>query len=231
MKTLCMTALACALAAPAMAGSAHATKADARIAKAREVLEQSVSAPDGGIPKDLLKEAECVGVFPDVTKGAFVVGGEYGKGVFTCRKPDGRMGPPAFFTIGGGSIGWQFGGKQADLVLLIMNDGGLKHLLEDHVTLGAGAAAVAGPVGRTADAETDAQLHAQILSWSRSHGIFLGASLEGGVLKPDMEGTRAFYGRPLTARQILVDHEPAVPVAARPFVTLVSEYTHRGHRS
>lgn len=231
MKGLWIAVLACAVAAPATAGSARASKEDARIADAREVLKQSVSAPDGGIPKDLLEKAECVGVFPNLTKGAFVVGGEYGKGVFTCRKPDGRMGPPAFFTIGGGSIGWQFGGDQADLVLLVMNDGGVKRLLEDHVTLGAGAAAVAGPVGRTADAETDAQLHAQILSWSRSRGMFLGASLEGDVVKPDPSATRAFYGKALTARQILVDHEPMVPSAARSFVRLASEYTHREHPS
>ena len=227
MKGLFMTLLACAIAAPAMAGSTQASKDEARIERAQEVLTAAVTAPDKGIPKGLLKEAECVGVFPDLTKGAFIVGGEYGKGVFTCRKPDGTMGPPAFFTIGGGSVGWQFGGKQADLVLLIMNPGGVKHVLEDHFTLGGEAAAVAGPVGRTADAATDAQLHAQILSWSRSHGIFLGASLAGDVIEPDKDATRAFYGKPLTARQILVEHEPGVPPGARSFVQLATRYTHR----
>jgi lipid-binding SYLF domain-containing protein len=198
-----------------------------RIHDAEQVLKQAVTAPDKGIPKDLLERAECIGVFPSLTKGAFVVGGEFGHGVFTCRRKDGTMGAPAFFTIGAGSIGWQFGGEQADLVLLIMNEGGVKRLLQDKFTLGGEAAAVAGPVGRTAEAATDAQMHAQILSWSRSRGIFLGVSLEGSVIKQDRKATETFYGKPLTASEILVAQAVPPPEAARSFVKTASEYSRR----
>jgi len=143
-----------------------------RLQRAEAVLKASLDAPDKGVPKDALEKAECVGVFPDVKKAAFFIGGEGGAGVFTCRDKTGKMGAPAFFKIGGGSIGWQFGGQETDLVLLVMNDGGMKHLLEDHFTLGAEAIATGGPVGRTLEAATDAQMHAQILSWSRSQGRF-----------------------------------------------------------
>ena len=207
--------------------AASSSRETERLHDAEEVLAMSVTAPDNRIPKDLLEKAECVGVFPRVTKGAFVVGGEYGHGVFTCRLPDGTMGAPAFFTIGGGSVGWQFGGKQADLVLLVMNEGGVKHLLADRFTLGGEAAAVAGPVGRTAQAATDAQLHAQILSWSRSRGAFLGASLAGTVVAPDKDANEALYGKPVAAKDILVDHEESTPTAAKPFVRLTTEYTKR----
>lgn len=217
--------LAAAIALPA---SAAATKEQTkRLRDSEEVLTMAVTAPDKGIPKDLLEKAECVGVFPGVAKGAFVVGGEYGRGVFTCRQSDGTMSAPAFFTIGGGSVGWQFGGEQADLILLIMNEDGVKHLLSDRFTLGAEAAAVAGPVGRTSKAATDAQLHAQILSWSRSRGAFLGASLEGNVLKPDPKTIEAFYDRPITAREILVDHKAKTPKEAQAFVRLTTEYSKR----
>src|SRR5947209_11521996 len=131
-----------------------------KIHDAEEVLRLSTTAPDKGIPRRLLERAECIGVFPGLTKGAFVVGAEFGRGVFTCRQKNGTMGAPAFFTIGGGSFGWQFGGEQADLILLIMNEDGVKHLLQDRFTLGGEASAVAGPVGRTAEAATDAQAHA-----------------------------------------------------------------------
>jgi lipid-binding SYLF domain-containing protein len=191
------------------------------------VLRSAVTAPDRGIPKELLGRAECIGVFPGLTKGAFVIGGEYGRGVFTCRRKDGSMGAPALFTIGGASIGWQFGGEQADLVLLIMNEGGVKRLLQDKFTIGGEAAAVAGPVGRTAQAATDAQLHAEILSWSRSRGVFLGASLQGMVIKPNAEATRQLYGRPLSAEQILVAQTVAPPELARSFVKIATDYSRR----
>jgi lipid-binding SYLF domain-containing protein len=168
-----------------------------------------------------------VGVFPDIKKAAFVVGGEWGRGVFTCRQPDGTMGAPAFFTIGGGSVGWQWGGQSADLVLLIMNKNGVKYLLEDNFTLGGEAAAVAGPVGRSAKAATDAQLHAQILSWSRSKGLFLGAALAGHVVKPDKSQNEKAYGKPVSAREILVEHKMTTPDVATGFVNTTTEYTRR----
>lgn len=208
---------------------AHATrkKEVKQVKAAEEVLRLSVTAPDRRIPQDLLEKAECIGVFPGVKKGAFVVGGEFGHGVFTCREKDGSMGAPAFFTMGGPSIGWQFGGQSADLVLLIMNETGVRHLLSDKFTIGGQGAAVAGPVGRTARAATDLQLHAQILSWSRSRGLFLGASLDGVVIKPNKDATERFYGQPLTARQILVNHQAETPMEAKSFVTKANEYSRR----
>lgn len=223
-----MTKLVSILAAGLLAlpaAAANPGRDTGRLRDAEEVLKNAVSAPDRGVPKELLEHAECVGVFPGLTKGAFVVGGEYGRGVFTCRQADGRMGAPAFFTIGGGSVGWQFGGKEADLVVLVMNPGGVKHLLADRFTLGADAAAVAGPVGRSASAATDAQLHAEMLSWSRSRGAFLGISLDGDVVKPDRAANARFYGKALTAREILVDHRAEVPSPAKPFVALTTSYT------
>ena len=196
-----------------------------KIHEAETVLRMSVTAPDKGIPRGLLERAECIGVFPGLTKGAFVVGGEYGRGVFTCRQKNGAMGAPAFFTIGGGSVGWQFGGQQADLVLLIMNDEGVKRLLQDKFTLGGEASAVAGPVGRTAKAATDAQMHAEILSWSRSRGVFLGVSLDGSVIKPNKKATEEFYGRPVTASELLVAQTVPAPAAARSFVRTATEFS------
>ena len=137
------------------------------------------------------------------------------------------MGAPAIFSLGGGSVGWQIGGEEADVVLLIMNEGGVKRLLQDRFTIGAEAAAVAGPVGRNAQAATDAQLHAEILSWSRSHGLFIGASLKSMMIKPSNKSTEELYGRPLTAKQILIAQTVAPPESARSFVREASEYSRR----
>jgi SH3 domain-containing YSC84-like protein 1 len=207
--------------------AAHPEAQIRQVKAAEEVLRLSVTAPDKRIPRELLERAECIGVFPGVKKGAFVVGGEFGRGVFTCRQAGGTMGAPAFFTMGGPSLGWQFGGQSADLVLLIMNETGVRHLIEDKFTLGGEAAAVAGPVGRTAQAATDLQLHAEILSWSRSRGAFLGASLEGVVIKPNNDAIKSFYGQSLSARDILVEHKAEAPLAAKSFVKRANEYSRR----
>lgn len=198
-----------------------------QLAKSQEVLNESLTAPDKGIPKDLLARAECVGVFPDLKKGAFVVGGEFGHGSFTCRNESGAFGSPAFFKMGGASVGWQFGGQEADVVLLIMNKKGMDNLLEDSFTLGGEAAAVAGPVGRTAQAATDAQLHAGILSWSRSQGLFLGASLEGNVVKQDKDANKAVYGKEISAREILLNNKAASPSIAKPMVDTLNSNAKR----
>ena len=190
------------------------------------VLKASVTAPDKGIPKNLLEKAECVGVFPDVKKGAFVIGGEGGKGVFTCRTASGMSGP-AFFKLGGPSIGWQAGFQEADLVLLIMNKEGVNKLLKDKFTIGAEASAAAGPVGRTTQAGTDVLMHAQILSWSRSRGLFAGVSLEGIVVAQDKDDNADLYGKPLEAREILTSNSVPVPGAARSFVNTTGQYTKR----
>ena len=198
-----------------------------KLQAAEQALRQSVTAPDKGIPKDLLQKAECIGVFPDVKKAAFVVGGEGGRGVFTCRAKDGKMSAPAFFTIGGPSIGFQAGIQEADVILLVMNDEGVQKLLQDHVTLGGEASAAAGPVGRTAQAGTDAQMHAQILSWSRSRGLFAGVSLEGMVLKQNNSATEDFYGKAIEAKEILVNQSVPVPPAAQSFVKTTTQVAKR----
>jgi SH3 domain-containing YSC84-like protein 1 len=226
MLVLLMSVLVAGLinASPASAAESSEVK---KIHEAESVLRDSATAPDKGIPRNLLERAECIGVFPGLTKAAFVVGGEFGRGVFTCRQKNGSMGAPAFFTIGGGSFGWQFGGEQADLVLLIMNENGVKRLLQDKFTLGGEASAVAGPVGRTAEAATDAQMHAEILSWSRSRGVFLGVSLEGTVIKPNKKATEEFYGKPVTANDILVAQVVPAPEAAHSFVKTANEFSKR----
>jgi len=194
---------------------------------AEEVLTASATAPDKAIPKGLLERAECVGVFPGVKKGAFILGGEFGRGVFTCRQPDGTMGSPAFFTLGGGSVGWQAGGKSADVILLIMNRQGVQRLLKDKFTLGVEAAAAIGPVGRNAEAATDAQMHAEILSWSRSRGVFAGFSLEGSVVRPSQKTNDAYYGRPVMPADLLVAHSIEEPRSARSYVATATQYSRR----
>jgi lipid-binding SYLF domain-containing protein len=191
------------------------------------VVLQSLAedAPDRGIPQDLLEKAECILVFPNVTKGAFVVGGEAGRGVATCRtEADGPMGAPVMFTIGGASIGWQIGGQQTDLVLLVMDRNGMQNLLRDEFKIGAEGSVSAGPVGRTAEASTDVLLGAQMLAWSRSQGLFAGVSLEGSVIKPAQEANERLYGRPITAEQIFEQH-PSVPAASREFIDVANRVT------
>ena len=211
------------------------TVADDRTSEQRELLQRagavlkaSLEAPDKGIPKQTLEKAECVGVFPDVKKAAFIVGGQGGSGVFTCRGKNGDMGAPAFFKIAGGSIGWQFGGQETDLVLLVMNDGGMNHLLKDRFALGAEATATGGPVGRTIEAATDAQMHAQILSWSRSQGAFLGVALNGSVVRQDARANRAVYGKDVSAKSILIDHTVNAPRDASAFLKTLKAGTERG---
>jgi lipid-binding SYLF domain-containing protein len=210
--------LALLLALPAAAATGLIKSDETTLKDSVVVLDALTSAPDKGIPKDLLAKAECILVFPNVTKAAFIVGGKGGHGVASCRQPDGTMGSAAFYTIGGGSIGWQAGVQQADVVMLVMNESGMSHLLSDKFTIGGEATATAGPVGRTAQASTDAQMHAQILSWSRSQGLFLGAALDGSVVKPNKDANERLYGQATTGKEILVDSKVAVPSSARAVV-------------
>jgi lipid-binding SYLF domain-containing protein len=215
--------LALLLALPALAGAID--KKDTKtLQEASSVLNSLTNAPDKGIPQELLAKANCILIFPNVAKGAFIVGGKAGKGVASCRQPDGKMSPPAFYEIGGASVGWQIGGQSADMVLLIMNDSGVSHLLADKFTIGAEAAATAGPVGRTAQAATDAQLHAQILSWSRSQGLFVGAALDGSVVKPDKEANAALYGSPVSGTEILVNSKLSEPPQARSLMNTIRRH-------
>ncbi len=183
-----------ALAAAAFANAQNESKVQGRVEAAGTILQQLQSAPDNRIPEEVLSAAECVAVVPSMLNGGFAVGLRYGRGVATCRTPKGWS-APAFFTMSGGSFGLQFGGQAVDVILLIMNKDGMQNLLSSKFKLGADASAAAGPVGRQAAAYTDWKLRAQVLSYSRSRGVFAGLAIGSGTLKQDKDSTRAFYGR------------------------------------
>jgi lipid-binding SYLF domain-containing protein len=188
-----------------------------RLREAAEVLTEIHQAPDKDVPNDLWEKTSCVAVIPGVKKVAFVLGGEYGKGVLSCRQGAGWS-APSFMLLEKGSVGFQIGGQSVDLVLLVMNDRGVQHLLADKVALGGEMSVAGGPVGRDARALTDAQLKAEILSYSRTQGLFAGIDLSGGVLKPDNDDNEDLYGRKITAREILVDKTVSPPPAANVFM-------------
>jgi lipid-binding SYLF domain-containing protein len=197
--------------------NAAVTKTQAeRLHDAAIVLHEVHRAPDKDIPRDLWEKASCVAVFPSVKKAAFIVGGEYGKGIMSCRNGAGWS-APSFMMLEKGSLGVQFGGETVDLVLLVMNERGVNRLLQDKVALGAEASIAGGPVGRDARAMTDAQLKAEILSYSRSQGIFAGVDLTGGVIKPDRDDNRDLYGQEISSRDILVAKRVGTPRAADEF--------------
>ena len=191
-----------------------------RLQDAAEVLQELHATPDRDVPQELWDKAECVAVIPNVKKAAFIVGGEYGKGVLSCRNSASPTGwtAPAFMMLAKGSIGFQIGGQSADLVLLVMNPNGVKHLLEDKVALGVEASLAAGPVGRDARAMTDAQLKAEILSYSRAQGLFAGIDLTGGVLKPDPDANENTYGKDIRTRNIVIERTVTAPIEADSFM-------------
>jgi lipid-binding SYLF domain-containing protein len=194
MRTLPHAVLVVSLAAAACAAEQNANKAQGRVTAAGTILQEIQAAPDQGIPEQVLASAACVAVVPSMLNGGFVLGLRYGRGVATCRTAKGWS-APAFFVVEGGSFGLQFGGQAADVIMLIMNDDGMTQLLSSKFKLGAQASVAAGPVGRQTAAETDWKLRAQVLSYSRSRGVFAGATLEHGTIKQDKDSTRAFYGR------------------------------------
>jgi SH3 domain-containing YSC84-like protein 1 len=189
-----------------------------RLNEASAILTELRGSPDKGIPEDLWTRAECVIVIPSMKKAAFVVGGEYGSGVMSCHSAN-AWSAPVFMQLAKGSWGLQIGAEAVDLVLLVMNRRGVDKLLDDKVSLGADASVAAGPVGRTANAATDAKLSAEMLAYSRSHGVFAGIDLSGGVLRPDKEADARAYGSEVTARQVVegTAHVTA-PAAARAFL-------------
>jgi lipid-binding SYLF domain-containing protein len=200
------------------------SKEEERLEESARVLGEILNVPDD-IPKDLLDKAECVLVFPSVKKGGFIVAVRVGKGAGSCRtgeKMDGPWSAPAMFELGGGSVGLQAGGQATDFVLLIMNPNGAKKLLSSKFTLGADASVSAGPKGRTAEAATDAQMGAEILTYSRSKGVFAGVSLEGAPLSQDGNANEKIYGKRIEARDILLTNAVAVPAAGKPLIDLLS---------
>ena len=191
------------------------------------VLKEILEAPDQGIPQELLDRSECVGVIPSTKKFAFSIGGSYGRGAFVCRKDNGRgpWGPPAMYGLGGLNIGFQLGVRSADFVLLVMNPRGMQSLLKSKFKLGADASATAGPKGRTLEAATDAMLGAEILTYSRTRGLFAGISLEGALLKQDDKANRNLYGRKIKAREILFSDNVPIPASGEQLVELLKKYS------
>lgn len=188
-----------------------------RLETAGKVLQEILDISDN-IPQDLLDKARCVVVLPSVVKAAFIVGGSYGRGVMVCRTAkdfSGPWGAPAMYALEGGSVGFQIGGQATDFVILVMNASGVDSLLHSKVKLGADASIAAGPLGRTASAETDAYLRAEMLSYSRSRGVFAGVSLEGTTLRPDDEANRRLYGRDTSAAVIISEGKTTAPPSAR----------------
>ena len=178
-------------------------KVDDRLDASAEALADMMKAADKGIPQDLLDKAHCVVIVPGMKKAGFIFGAKYGRGFAACRRATSGWSAPAAMRVEGGSVGFQIGASETDVVLLVMNDGGMKHLLSDKFTVGGDATAAAGPIGRDASAQTDAMMHAEMLSYSRSRGLFAGISLEGATLRPDAETNRELYGRSASNREIL----------------------------
>ena len=201
-------------------------KAAERLQDSADLFNEIMSAPDKSIPQDLLNKAYCVVLVPGLKKGAFIVGAKYGKGYAVCRAPEQGWGPPAAIRVEGGSAGLQAGFSSSDVVLLFMNDRGMKHLMQDKFTIGADATAALGPVGRNTTAQTDAMMRAEILSWSRSHGLFAGISLDGATLRGDVDENEAMYGKRWTTKEILTSGATPPP-AAKPLLDTLTRYSMR----
>ncbi|HEY6764716.1 MAG TPA: lipid-binding SYLF domain-containing protein [Candidatus Sulfotelmatobacter sp.] len=230
MKRLSLIIMVVCLGSVAFAADepSEGSKAADRVQAAAEVLDQIQGAPDKGIPQEVLGSAECVAVVPSLLKGGFIVGARYGRGLASCRTPKGWS-APAFFSVKGGSFGFQIGGQAVDLVMLIMNDNGMKHLLASKFALGADASVAAGPVGRHAEGNTDWKMRAEVLTYSRARGIFAGVSLNGAVVKQDKDSTREFYGRMVPFRTSLTGNiEP--PAAASVFLSSLAKWAQEAAR-
>jgi SH3 domain-containing YSC84-like protein 1 len=232
MKRVTVTVLASllvlAISTQSPAGQGSKAEERERAQKAANAFQEIMSAPDQGIPQDLLDRAQCVAVFPSVKKGGFIVGGQFGKGLISCRREQGSWGSPAYFTIGGGSFGFQIGGQAVDLVLLVMNESGLEGLLMDKFEIGAGAAVSAGPVGRNAHVSTDVLLKSKIISYSRSRGLFGGVELKGAVITEDKSANKDIYEQEISAREIIVDGKVRTPTTIRIFPSALRKFSPRG---
>lgn len=221
-----ISTVACGLALVASSisafGATDKAKLDERLTSAKTVISEIMATPDKGIPEQILAGASCVVVVPSYKKAAFMVGGQYGQGVATCRTPKGWS-APVFVQLAGGSFGFQIGGQSTDLVLVAMNHDGLEHMLKNKFKIGGDAAASAGPVGRNAQAGTDWKLNAEFLTYSRSKGLFAGLDLDGTMLSQNADDTRAFYGANVPYTDVLMGNQ-ATPPAAQPFVRTVAKY-------
>src|SRR5215475_3569642 len=223
--TVLASLLVLAISTQNLAGQNSKAEERERAQKAAAAFQEIMGAPDQGIPQELLDRAQCVAVFPSVKKGGFIIGGQYGKGLISCRRAQGSWGSPAYFTIGGGSFGAQIGGQAVDLVLLIMNESGIEGLLQDKFEIGAGAAASAGPVGRNSHVSTDILLKSKIISYSRSRGLFAGLELKGAVITQDDAANNAIYGRELSARDIVIHGKARTPSAISVFPQTLRKFS------
>jgi lipid-binding SYLF domain-containing protein len=226
MKAILAVLLAAAV-TPAFSAETTDTDTAKRMKAAVDVLGEIMNTPDKSIPQDLLNKAECVIVVPGLKKGAFIVGGKYGRGFVSCRK-EGNVGwgAPGSMRVEGGSFGFQIGGAETDVVMLIMNKRGAEKLMTSRFTLGADASAAAGPVGRDTSAQTDAMLHAEILTWSRQRGVFAGVSLNGATMRDDTTANQGLYGQPYKNSDVVLKNV-ATPAVAEPFVSALNKYSSR----
>lgn len=195
-----------------------------RVNEAGVVFNEIMSTPDKGIPQDILDKAQCIGIVPNMKRAGFIVGAKYGKGVLVCKTARGWS-PLSTIRIEGGSVGFQIGAGETDLVFVVMNKRGMSKLMESKFTVGGDASAMAGPVGRSAEAQTDALMHAEILSYSRARGVFAGISLDGSTLRPDDDDNRALYGRAVTQREILTG-AVSRPAGAESLYSTLGHYFH-----
>ena len=227
MKMLCGIVMTIAI-IPSVVLAADAKakqKQEDRLENAGTVMNEVLNVPDS-IPQALLDKAKCVVVLPSVVKAAFIFGGSYGRGAMVCRSGENFTGPwgaPAMYVLEGGSFGLQIGGEATDFVLLIMNERGASSLLHSKVKLGGDLSAAAGPVGRSTEANTDAYLRSEVLTYSRARGLFAGVSLEGAWLRPDNEGDEALYGRKVNSEDIVLGPAPATPVSAHKLIATLKK--------
>jgi lipid-binding SYLF domain-containing protein len=226
-KTLAFAVLLSA--SPSICFAQAKSKEAGRLANATYVINEIMQSPDNAIPSDLLDRAVCVGIVPGEKKGAFLVGGSFGRGAMVCRlKGTGHWGAPSMFTIYGGSYGLQIGGQSTDVVFIVMNSGGVRKLLQSGVKIGGDVSAAAGPVGRSAEAATDIQLHAELLTYSRARGLFAGVSLAGSVIRQDEDGNQKLYGHAVTAKDVLIRGTEQPPAPAKPLDDILTKYSPRG---
>jgi lipid-binding SYLF domain-containing protein len=192
-----------------------------------KVLDEIQQMPDQSIPEDLMRSASAIAIFPSTISAGFIIGGKYGQGIIMVRDKSGKWSPPAIFTIGGGSLGWQIGGQATDFVLLVMNRRSVDGILQGKFKLGADASCAAGPVGRAAEASTDVQLKGGILSYSRSRGLFAGVKLEGAVITEHWDGDAELYGRTTSAEDILINNKVKMPDSAKDVLKVLGKYPYK----
>ena len=227
MRLLAYPLTALLIAAPLLSAAGEKSKTKERLEDSAALFSEVMSAPDKSIPQDLFNKAACIVLVPGLKKGAFVVGGQYGRGFALCRGAGGLgWGPPAAMRIEGGSFGLQIGVSSTDVILLVMNERGMSRLTTDKFTIGVDATAAAGPVGRNASATTDAMMTAEILSWSRSRGAFVGISLDGATLRSDVDENEAMYGKRWTSKQIIGSGATPPPTAQK-LLDVLTKYSMR----